>query len=217
MKPTVHAIHVSWSAGTVLSTGFSSVTPAAYTIADTRHSAMPTMELEEPGASEGSANPTTMEPANATASPARRRVGRPSRRNTPAKMPRKIGPVLTSMEAVPASTWRSASLSARLYAPNHSRPAATMNPKSRRLTGTQPRVSRSAPSATEPTNRRPSAIEPGENVSATSRMPTNADAHRMTLTLAAANARRPVPGGLRDRRGRGHREQYNTASLGSVA
>jgi hypothetical protein len=55
------------------------------------------------------ARPTRTQPENATAQPANSRRGNPSRRKIPARSAIRIGPVLISIAAVPASTRRSAS------------------------------------------------------------------------------------------------------------
>ena len=60
------------------------------------------------------ANAIVTHPANATAHPAKRPGGKPSPRNTPAMIAIRIGPVFTSIAAVPASTCRSAAFSATL-------------------------------------------------------------------------------------------------------
>ncbi len=56
----------------------------------------------------------TAHPANATAQPAKSPGGKPSRRKIPARIAIRIGPMLTSIAAVPASTRRSASFRATL-------------------------------------------------------------------------------------------------------
>ena len=58
--------------------------------------------------------PIRIAPANAIADPARRERGKPSPSRTPASSAIRIGPTFTSIAAVPASTWRSASFSATL-------------------------------------------------------------------------------------------------------
>ena len=60
------------------------------------------------------ASPIVTAPAKAMAQPASNRDGKPSPRNRPPMMAIRIGPTLTSIAAVPASTYRSAVFKARL-------------------------------------------------------------------------------------------------------
>jgi len=60
------------------------------------------------------AYPMVTQPVNATAHPANRPGGKPSRRKIPAMIAIRIGPVFTSIAAVPASTRRSAAFRATL-------------------------------------------------------------------------------------------------------
>jgi hypothetical protein len=53
-------------------------------------------------------------PAKATAVPATSQRGKPSPRTSPARTAMRIGPMLTSIDVVPASRCCSAALSARL-------------------------------------------------------------------------------------------------------
>jgi hypothetical protein len=55
-----------------------------------------------------------MTPVKATAQPANSQRGKPSARKMPARMAIRIGPVLITIAAVPASTRRSAALSVKL-------------------------------------------------------------------------------------------------------
>ena len=134
-------------------------------------------------------------PAKPTMHPATSRLGKPSRRNSPLRIATKTGPVFTSMAAVPASTVRSAWLSNRLYAPNQSNPHAS-NPGTspRRGSGCR-RTTTSTPSATLPTSKRASAREPGASTRPAAWIPTNAEAHRTTVAIAAASAMRLSRGG----------------------
>jgi len=72
-----------------------------------------------------------------------------------------MGPTLTSIAAVPASTRCSAALSATLYTPNHDAPHSASSAHSRPVGATQRRLTSSTtPSASAPTTSRPSASEP---------------------------------------------------------
>jgi len=102
---------VTWNAGTRPSTGFWTTTAIEYANAATMQRATPRPELDpEPAV----ATPISATPPNATAQPAKRPGGKPSRRKIPAKIAIRIGPVFTSMAAVPASTRRSAAFSTTL-------------------------------------------------------------------------------------------------------
>src|SRR2546422_4002919 len=134
--PIVQHTHVTCSAGSRPSTGFWATTPAAYPNAATRHSRTP----DNGAAPDVVARPITTTPANATVPPMSSARESGSRRNTTARATRKIGPTLTSIAAVPASTRRSASLRTTLYRPNHRRPAISRSPTSRREARVHPRV-----------------------------------------------------------------------------
>jgi hypothetical protein len=108
---TAHPIHVTWNAGTRPSTGFWTTTANEYANAATMQRATPRPDREpEPAV----AAPISATPPNATVHPAKRPGGKPSRRNTPAKIAIRIGPVFTSIAAVPASTRCSAAFSTTL-------------------------------------------------------------------------------------------------------
>src|SRR3954447_17705723 len=136
------------------------------------------------------AAPITIAPANATAHPARSVRGKPSRSMSPASSAMNTGPTLTSIAAVPASTRCSAAMSITLYAPNHSSANRTSRGTSARGGSTSRRTATTAPSTAAATTSRPSDSGPAPIARPASRMPTNADAHRVTVTSAAASARR---------------------------
>ena len=60
-----------------------------------------------PVAPDDVATPMTVAPAKATSEPEIRRGGKPSPRKSPPRIAMRIGPTLTSIAAVPASTYRS--------------------------------------------------------------------------------------------------------------
>src|SRR2546422_2850987 len=194
--PIVQHTHVTCSAGSRPSTGFWATTPAAYPNAATRHSRTP----DNGAVPDVVARPITTTPANATVPPMTSARESGSRRNTTARATRKIGPTLTSIAAVPASTRRSASLRTTLYRPNHRRPAISSSPTSRRAARVHPRVRSRAPNRMLPSVSRPSARAPGENARPAALMPTNAEAHRQTETRAA-----PRGSHIRDRASAGVR------------
>src|SRR5713226_8296709 len=135
---------------------------------------------------------TTAVPRKATRHPSITWAGRPSLRNGPANRAMRIGPTLTSITAVPASTWRSPAFKPTLYSPNHRTPNKRTQIRSlREMTG-RDRGNATATRTTMPTKRRPIVIEPGEKVPARARIATNDEAHIVTVIIAAPNARDSV-------------------------
>jgi len=114
IAPTTHAIHVTCAAGNARRAGFWSVTPPAYAVAAATHRAIPSGALPPGTGADDEAKAMIRVPRKAIAIPTLRRGGNPSPRNNPAKMAMRIGPMLVSIEAVPASTFCSAALSATL-------------------------------------------------------------------------------------------------------
>src|SRR5215471_4141005 len=143
-----------------------------------------------------SESPTITAPANETASPASRRRGKPSCSSQPPSNAITTGPMLTTIAAVPASTWRSPQLSATMYTPNHKTPVPAMPGQAARGGQPPPRASQTAQSTREPASTRPRASAPGSKYRPASRIATNADAQASTVTDTAASARRsrPPPG-----------------------
>ena len=108
------------------------------------------------------AAPTSTAPLNATSAPITSQRGKPSPSSSPANSAMRIGPTLTSIAVVPASTRCSAALRATLYAANQATPATAMSSHSRRFGVIHRRLtSTDTPSARVPTSRRPSASGPG--------------------------------------------------------
>src|SRR5215472_13401890 len=136
-----------------------------------------------------SESPTITAPANDTASPASRRRGKPSCSSQPPSNAITTGPMLTTIAAVPASTWRSPQLSATMYTPNHKTPVPAMPGQAARGGQPSPRASQTAPRTREPANSRPRASVPGSKYRPASRIATNADAQASTLTDTAASVR----------------------------
>ena len=88
--------------------------------------------------------------------------GKPSPNSSPANSAMRIGPTLTSIAVVPASTRCSAAPSATSYAANQARPDTAMSVHSLRLGATHRRLtSTDTPSASVPTSSRPRASGPG--------------------------------------------------------
>src|SRR6266498_2880366 len=184
IAPTRHANVVTCEAEACRSAGFSETTPPANDTAATRHSRTPTVEELLPSDTE---YPTTAAPANATAIPASRRGGNPSFSSQPLSSAISIGPMATTIAAVPASTLRSAQFRAIMYRPNHKIPAATIPGHAARGGIPSRRISSMTPSVIDPTARRPSANAPGLKCGVASRMATNAEAQSSTVTPAAAS------------------------------
>lgn len=181
----MHISAVTCSDGRRRSAGFWAVTPTAQATAASRHSSTPVTSVP---AERVVATPINTAPANATPAPTISQRGKPSPSRPPASSAMRIGPVLTSIAAVPASTCSSAAFSATLYTANHVTPQTATSTHSRpegRIHAR--RASITASSATAPTTSRPSASAPGLNASPRARIATNADAHAMTVTSTAAS------------------------------
>jgi hypothetical protein len=131
------------------SAGFCTTTAAAYATAAMRQRPAPQLA---PTPCCDVDTPMIAVPADATAHPARNRLGKPSRSIRPASNAISIGPTLTSIAAVPASTRLSASLSATLYTTSQSTPYAAIRVRSLR-TGSGSRLT----SASNPSHCRPRA------------------------------------------------------------
>jgi hypothetical protein len=133
--------------------------------------------------------PITTAPANDTATPAISRRGKPSLSSQPPSSAIRIGPMLTSIEAVPASTCRSPQFSTTMYSPNQSRPEARI-PGQAAFGGSPPPLARHMTArASEAVSSRPSASAPGVKWPPALRMATNAEAQSTTVIAAAATAR----------------------------
>src|SRR5919197_6207888 len=102
---------VTCNADACRSAGFWPTTPAAYATAASRQSSTPTTDEPSPSDIE---SPTTAAPANDTATPANRRGGNPSLSSQPPSSAMRIGPTFTTRAAVPASTFCSPQLSAKV-------------------------------------------------------------------------------------------------------
>jgi hypothetical protein len=124
-------------------------------------------------------------PTNATAPPIASHFGIPSPRIQPAPSAIRIGPVLTTMAVVPASSVRSAMLSTTLYAPNQASPKAVTCSHSCRVGRTQRLPIMVRLRSTEPTIRRPSASAPPLKYAAAPRKTTKALAQASTVTMIA--------------------------------
>jgi hypothetical protein len=95
---------VTCTAEACRSAGFWQTTPNAYATAAARHSSTPRSEDRLPPVVE---IPITTAPAKDTATPASSGRGKPSRSSQPPSSAIRIGPMLTTIAAVPASTCRS--------------------------------------------------------------------------------------------------------------
>ena len=133
--------------------------------------------------------PTTRTPPNDTAIPAASRRGNPSCSSQSPSSARRIGPMLTSIAAVPASTSRSPQLSVTKYSPNQSSPEPRITGQAARVGQPPPLSSHTTPRASEATSRRPSASAPGAKCPPALRIATKAEAHSTTVTAAAPTAR----------------------------
>src|SRR5262245_25677747 len=153
---------------------------------------MPTPSNEAPPPPD-SDSATTAAPANATASPASSRRGKPSRSSHPPSTAMTTGPTLMIIAAVPASTCRSPQFSATMYTPNQSTPVPAMPGQAARGGQPSPRASQTAQRTSEPARSRPRASPPGSKYRPASRIATNADAQATTVTDTAASARRSSP------------------------
>ena len=109
--PTATPKVVTWSADACRSAGFWLTTATAYDTAASRHSSTPPTGACPPPETD---RPTRITPANDTATPASSVRGRASLSSQPLSSAMITGPTLTTMAAVPASTFCSPQFSATM-------------------------------------------------------------------------------------------------------